>query len=253
MFSRAIVRRPGKSLVEGITTSGLGEPDYHLALRQHDFYIEALEECGLDVTVMPADKQYPDGLFIEDAALLMPECAVATRPGALARRGEVDEVAVLLATFYDRVESITTPGTIDAGDIMMVGNHCYIGLSKRSNCAGAKQMIGILQAHGYDGSMVEFSEALHLKSSVSYLENNNLVMTGEMCDKPEFAAFNPIVVDAAEAYAANCVWINGRVLVASGYPATRQKISAQGYQVIELDVSEFRKLDGGLSCLSLRF
>jgi dimethylargininase len=253
MFSRAIVRQPGNSLVNGITTAGLGAPDYELALKQHGQYIDALEQCGLEVTVMPADENYPDGLFIEDAALVMSGCAVSTRPGASERRGEVDKVASELLSFYEQVEAIEAPGTLDAGDIMMVGQHFYIGLSERSNQAGAEQLIEILKAHGYSGSMVAFSEALHLKSSVSYLENNRLVITGELCGKPAFAEFDHIVIAADEAYAANCVWINNRVLVASGYPNTSKLIADLGYEVIELDVSEFRKLDGGLSCLSLRF
>jgi dimethylargininase len=253
MFSRAIVRQPGNSLVDGITTAGLGAPDYELALKQHGQYIDALEQCGLEVTVMPADENYPDGLFIEDAALVMSGCAVSTRPGASERRGEVGKVASELLSFYEQVEAIEAPGTLDAGDIMMVGQHFYIGLSERSNQAGAEQLIEILKAHGYSGSMVAFSEALHLKSSVSYLENNRLVITGELCDKPAFAEFDHIVIAADEAYAANCVWINNRVLVASGYPNTSKLIADLGYEVIELDVSEFRKLDGGLSCLSLRF
>lgn len=253
MFSKAIVRQPGNSLVNGITTAGLGAPDYELALKQHGQYIDALEQCGLEVTVMPADENYPDGLFIEDAALVMSGCAVSTRPGASERRGEVDKVASELLSFYEQVEAIEAPGTLDAGDIMMVGQHFYIGLSERSNQAGAEQLIEILKAHGYSGSMVAFSEALHLKSSVSYLENNRLVITGELCGKPAFAEFDHIVIAADEAYAANCVWINNRVLVASGYPNTSKLIADLGYEVIELDVSEFRKLDGGLSCLSLRF
>ena len=253
MFSRAIVRQPGKSLVGGITTSGLGTPDYELALKQHGQYIKALELCGLDVTVMSADEDYPDGLFIEDAALVMSSCAISTRPGAPARRGEVDKVAIELQAFYEQVDAVEAPGTLDAGDIMMAGQHFYIGLSERSNKAGAEQLIEILKVHGYSGSTVAFSEALHLKSSVSYLENNRLVITGELCNKAIFADFDRIEIDADEAYAANCVWINDRVLVASGYPKTSQLITNLGYQVIELDVSEFRKLDGGLSCLSLRF
>jgi dimethylargininase len=258
MFSKAIVRQPGKSLVDGITTAGLGAPDYELAMQQHDRYVDALKLCGLEVTVLPADEDYPDGLFIEDAALVMSGCAISTRPGATARRGEVGKVASELGAFYDKVEAIEAPGTLDAGDIMMVGQHFYIGLSERSNQAGAEQLIEILKAHGYSGSMVAFSEALHLKSSVSYLghsypSDNRLVITGELCAKPEFAEFDHIEIDADEAYAANCVWINNRVLVASGYPKASKAIADLGYQVIELDVSEFRKLDGGLSCLSLRF
>lgn len=253
MFSKAIVRRPPKSLVDGITTAGLGKPDYELTLDQHGRYIEALETTGLTVTVMDADDRYPDSMFIEDTALLMPRCAIVTHPGAESRRGEVAAVALQLREFYDKVDSIQPPGTVDAGDIMMVGDHCYIGLSERTNADGAAQMIDCLQASGYSGSTVSISESLHLKSSVSFLENNNLVVTGELCDKFEFTDFNRIEIDQSERRAANCVWINNHVLMASGNPQTKQKIQALGYSVIELDVGEFEKLDGGLSCLSLRF
>jgi dimethylargininase len=253
MFSKAIVRTPAKSLADGITTAGLGKPDYELTLQQHALYIEALESCGLVVTVMDADEGYPDSMFIEDTALVMPSCAIVTHPGALSRRGEVTAVSSQLSELYDRVDAIQSPGTVDAGDIMMVGDHCYIGLSERTNAEGAEQMIGLLQASGYSGSTVSISESLHLKSSVSYLENNNLVVTGELVDKAEFADFNHVEIDREERYAANCVWINDHVLIASGYPRSGEKIRTLGYSVIELDVSEFRKLDGGLSCLSLRF
>ena len=253
MFEKAIVRTPAKSLTDGITTAGLGKPDYELTLEQHGRYIKALESCGLMVTVMEADDRYPDSMFIEDTALLMPRCAIVTYPGAQSRQGEVTEVSTLLGEFYDSVDSIRPPGTVDAGDIMMVGDHCYIGLSERTNSDGASQMIGFLQASGYSGSTVSISESLHLKSSVSYLENNNLVVTGELISKPEFADFKHIEIDKSECHAANCVWINDHVLMATGYPGSSEKIRALGYSVIELDVSEFEKLDGGLSCLSLRF
>ena len=253
MFSKAIVRTPAKSLINGITTAGLGQPDYQLALDQHRQYIAALESCDLEVDVMAADEDYPDAMFIEDTALLMPRCAIVTNPGAASRRGEVGKVSTRLSQYYDTVESIKAPGTVDAGDIMMVGDHCYIGLSDRTNEEGANQMIEILGAHGYSGSMMPISESLHLKSSVSYLEDNNLVVTGELCDKTEFGNFNQIRIGEAERYAANCVWINEQVLVPKGFPKSVEVISAQGYPVIELDVSEFQKLDGGLSCLSLRF
>jgi dimethylargininase len=253
MFSKAIVRTPPQSLIHGITTSTMGPPDYSLAMQQHRRYVAALESCGLQITVVETDESCPDCLFIEDVALVMPRCAIATRPGAISRRGEVAAVAGSLRAFYDTVETIQAPGTLDAGDIMMVGNHCYIGLSARTNENGAAQMIAYLQAYGYDGSTILISEALHLKSSVSYLEKNNLVVTGELCNKPEFAHFNQLQISGTERAAANCVWINDRVLVASGNPESTKMIAALGYQTIELDVSEIQKLDGGLSCMSLRF
>ena len=117
MFNQAIVRRPGKSLVNGITTAGLGQPDYQRALRQHDAYIEALQRCDLAVTVMEADEDYADGMFVEDAALVMPGLAVVTRPGAASRRGETDSIKRQLAQFVDQIETIEAPGTVDGGDI----------------------------------------------------------------------------------------------------------------------------------------
>jgi len=253
MFKQAIVRRPGQSLVNGITTAGLGQPDYQLALKQHDAYIEALETCGLEVTVMQADEDYPDGMFVEDTALVMPDLAIVTRPGADARRGEIDSINQQLGAFFDNIAHIESPCTVDAGDIMMVDRHFYIGLSERTNEAGAVQMIEHLRRHDFDGSSIAISEGLHFKSSISYLENNNIVVTGELCNKPALAAFNAVVIPEADAYSANSVWINDHVLVPTGFAQTAGAIAALGYHVIELDVSEFRKLDGGLSCLSLRF
>ena len=253
MFSMAIVRTPAKSMVDGITTAGLGIPDYDLALEQHRNYVRALEACDLSVVTLDADERYPDAQFIEDAALLLSRCAIVTRPGAESRRGEVAEISKVLNEFYQQIDTVQAPGSVDAGDIMMVGDHCYIGLSERTNREGASQIIGLLESNGYSGSMISFSEALHLKSSVSYLENNRLVVAGELCDATEFSGFDQIRLDQSERYAANCVWINDRVLVARGYPKSTEQISATGLEIVELDVSEFRKLDGGLSCLSLRF
>ena len=136
---------------------------------------------------------------------------------------------------------------------MMVGNHFYIGLSQRTNLLGAQQLIAILYKYGQTGSTVLLEQVLHLKSGVSYIENNNLLVTGEFIYKPEFQKFNQIIVDEDESYAANSLWINGNVLVPKEFPKTKQKIEQLGYKTIEVDVSEFRKLDGGLSCLSLRF
>ncbi len=253
MFSRAIVRRPGPGMVAGITTAELGQPDYVLALKQHDDYIEALENCGLTVTVMQAEANYPDAMFVEDAALVMPRCAIVTRPGAEARRGETSSMRKQLESFYQNIATIESPGTVDAGDIMMVVEHFYIGISARTNLDGANQMIEHLNKHGYEGSTIPISAGLHFKSSISYLENNQIIVTDELSSRPELAGFDATVIEDKDAYSANSVWVNEHVLVPTGYPDTSQAIAGMGYEVIELDVSEFRKLDGGLSCLSLRF
>ena len=253
MFSKAIVRIPCENMVNGITSTDMGKPDYKKALMQHQNYIQALQSIGLAVTVLNAEEDYPDSVFIEDTALVTNSCAVITRPGADSRKGEVASVKSAVEKLFDEVYEIQSPGCVDAGDIMMVGSHFYIGLSDRTDQHGAQQMAEFLGKHNMTVSTIAMSEMLHLKTGLSYLENNNLLITGEFVGMPEFAQFNQIVVDDFEAYAANSVWINGSVLVPAGHPKTSSKISELGYQVIELEMSEFQKLDGGLSCLSLRF
>jgi dimethylargininase len=253
MFAKSIVRTPGKSMVEGISTAGLGLPDYELALRQHASYIEALKACGLDVTILLADEAFPDSTFVEDVALLTKNCAIITNPGANSRRGEIASMKEVLKGFYENNEEIQEPGRVEAGDIMMVGDHFYIGLSERTNQEGAAQVIGFLEKYGMSGSVVTLDEVLHLKTGVAYLEENNLLACGEFLTKNEFQKFNILEIDRDESYAANCIWVNGAVLMPKGYPKARKTIEGAGYSIIEVDVSEFRKLDGGLSCLSLRF
>ncbi|MDX2419305.1 MAG: arginine deiminase family protein [Xanthomonadales bacterium] len=253
MFTKAIVRTPCRAMVNGLSSANLGPPDYPKALLQHADYIEALKECGLQVTVLPADENFPDSTFVEDVALMTPRCAILTNPGAPTRRLETRSMLKTINEFYADVEMIEAPGTVEAGDIMMVGDHYYIGLSVRTNQAGAEQMINILENHGLQGSMVELTEVLHLKTGLGYLENNNLLACGEFLNKPEFQRYRLLKIDTDEAYAANSVWINGTVLTPRGFPKSKALIKSAGYTIREVDVSEFQKLDGGLSCLSLRF
>ncbi len=252
-FNNAIVRIPCESMVHGLTNAQLGKPDYHKALAQHRGYIQALQECGLQVNILDADEKFPDSTFVEDTALLTAEVAIITNPGAPSRKGEIVEIQAEVAKFYSKIETINDPGTLDGGDIMMVGSHFYIGLSERTNEHGARQAIDILEKFGMHGSTVSLEKVLHLKTGLSYLEDNNLVVSGEFLEKPEFQQYNQLVIDKSEAYAANCVWINQRVLVPGGYPHSIRMIEKAGYSIIEVDMSEFQKLDGGLSCLSLRF
>lgn len=253
MFTKAIVRIPGRSLISGLTSANLGVPDYELAMKQHSSYIRALRSCGVEVTILEADENFPDSTFVEDVALLTSHCAIITRPGAISRRDEISLIDSVLQEHFSNIERIEAPGTLEAGDVMMVGSHFYIGLSERTNVYGASQLMEILQKYGMTGSMVELEKMLHLKTGVSYLEQNNLLATGEFVDHEAFEKYNILEVDQDEDYAANCIWVNGKVLVPAGFPKTRSKIEMAGCETITVDVSEFRKLDGGLSCLSLRF
>jgi dimethylargininase len=253
IFKNALVRRPCRNMVHGLSTAGLGKPDYKKALDQHEAYVAALQACGLAVTVLAAAEAYPDSVFIEDTAVLSEKVAVITRPGASSRLGEEMAVAEALGSFYPRLEVIHTPGTLEGGDVFRAGDHFYIGVSARTNPEGARQLVAILQSNGYAATLVPLLDVLHLKTGVAYLENNLLLAGGEFLNHPLLSAFNIVPVAADEDYAANSVWINGRVLVPAGFPKTIQTIEKLGYEVLPMDVSEFRKLDGGLSCLSLRF
>jgi len=252
-FTKAIVRKPCRAMVHGLSTAGLGRPDFEKALEQHGAYVEALQGCGLAVTVLAADEAYPDSVFIEDTAVLSEKAAVATRPGAPSRSGEEEAVAHALLSFYPGLESIRAPGTLEGGDVMRAGDRFFIGISARTNPEGARQFAEILQRHGYEAIPVPLRDVLHLKTGISYLEHNRLLACGEFLEQPLLSSFDLIAVPAAESYAANSVWVNGRVLVPAGFPATLRLIAELGYEAVPVDVSEFRKLDGGLSCLSLRF
>ena len=256
MFQNVIVRRPCRALVEGITSNPqLGKPIYEKALQQHDQYIEALKKCGVNVTVLPADERYPDSCFVEDPAVITRKCAIITNPGAPSRNGEKNEIIGAVRKFFseDQIEYIQFPGTLEGGDVMMVGDHFYVGRSARTNEEGIRQFIAILEKYGLSGSEVTLEEVLHLKTGVNYLENGNMLVSGEFVDKEDFAKFNRVEIPEEEAYAANCIWVNGTVIVPEGFPAVKKAVEDLGYPVLLVDTSEYRKIDGGLSCLSLRF
>ncbi|WP_324825731.1 dimethylarginine dimethylaminohydrolase family protein [Sinanaerobacter sp. ZZT-01] len=256
MFKNVIVKRPCKAMVEGITSAPeLGKPDYELALKQHDDYIEALKQCGVAVTVLEADEAYPDSCFVEDTAVITRKCAIISNPGALSRRKEAEVMLPTIKKFFsdDKIEYIKSPGTLEGGDVMMVGDHFYVGRSARTNEEGIRQFIEILEKHGLTGSEVPLELVLHLKTGVNYIENNNMLVSGEFITKPDFEKFNKIIIPEDESYAANCIWVNDKVIVPKGYPTVEKRIKEAGYDVILVDTSEYKKLDGGLSCLSLRF
>jgi dimethylargininase len=198
---------------------------------------------------------------VEDTAVITPHQAMLTRPGAASRLGEVAAIADTVRMFYPEAKHIQAPGTLDGGDICEAGRHFFLGLSHRTNAEGARQLADHLAREGYTSSCVDvrgMNSILHLKSGISYLGpgpagEQTLVVMEEMADWPEFAGYDLLRVSRKESYAANCVRVNDRVLVAKGYPALVDELTRRGYDPLELDMSEFRKMDGGLSCLSLRF
>jgi dimethylargininase len=256
LFTRAIVRPPGANFSAGLTTVSLGIPSHHLALTQHAAYCEALVSCGLNVTTLPVDNDYADSTFVEDTAIVTERGAIIMRPGADTRRGEIASISNELAKSYDSVASIESPGTVDGGDICEAGGHFFIGISERTNAAGANQLSRLLWDLGYSSELVDIrgiKGILHLKSGIAHLGGNKLVVIDALADRERFRNYEMIKVHPSEEYAANCVGINGSVLIATGFPGFEKQLKERGYHTISLEMSEFQKMDGGLSCLSLRF
>jgi dimethylargininase len=251
-FTHAITREPGKDFASGLTTAKLGAPDYELTMAQHRAYVSILRSCGLSVEVLPPLPGFPDAYFVEDVAIITSEIAILTRPGAAARRGEEATVEEQLAR-YRPVDHIQAPGTVDGGDILQVGNRFFIGLSRRTDEEGARQLGQILRRNGNESTLIPVLGGLHLKSDVSYVGQNTLLISESLADHAAFSQFRKIIIDRGEAYAANSLLVNGQILTPRGFPRTKNKLLEAGFKVIEVETSEFRKMDGGLSCLSLRF
>ena len=256
MFSKAIVRLPATNYADGLTTVAPGVPEYASALRQHSAYCEALEQCGLELTHLEADEEYPDSTFVEDTAVLVPRGAILTRPGAASRMGEVGSINKTLSRFYLQINSIHEPGALDGGDVCEAGNHLFIGISARTNEVGAGQLAELLASYGHTSSFVDIrgvKDILHLKSGLASLGDNRLVVIEALANREEFRGYELVRLSTDEEYAANCVRVNDQVLIAAGYPIFEQTLRELGYQTIALEMTEFQKMDGGLSCLSLRF
>jgi dimethylargininase len=258
ILTRAIVRPPSPNFADGLTTAVLGAPIYGLALKQHATYCAALEDCGLTVTYLEADPAYPDSTFVEDTAVLIENAAMLMRPGAPSRLGEVRSISEVLRNLLpaSSIQTIQVPGTVDGGDICEAGDHFFIGISERSNQAGAEQLAAWLASSGFASSSIDIREEtslLHLKSGLAYLGENRLVVTEALAQREEFGGYDHIRVSSAEEYGANCVRINDYVLIPSGCVKLGASLGELGYRTMALEMSEFQKMDGGLSCLSLRF
>jgi dimethylargininase len=251
-FTQAITRTPGADLAAGLSTSQLGEPRLQTMLAQHASYENALRRLGLQVTTLPPLPGFPDAYFVEDAAVVLAEVAIVARPGAEVRRGETEHLQPALNQ-HRKLVHIQAPGTLDGGDVLLIGTNACIGISQRTNLSAAEQLAPILRRYGYRCTPIEVPAGLHLKSSVSQVADDTLLMTGQFSRHPAFANYRRVVVSEEDAYAANALWINGRVIIPSGFLRVAESLEDAGIQPLELDASEARKMDGGLTCMSLRF
>jgi dimethylargininase len=222
------------------------------AQAQHAAYERALAELGCSVRRLAGGGEWPDSVFIEDTAIVLPEAAVVTRPGARARRAETAEVAEVLAR-HRPVVSIEPPGTLDGGDVLRVGRAIYVGLSGRSNRDAIGQLADLVRPHGYTVKGVPVAGCLHLKSAVTEVASGTLLLNPAWVDAGHFPGLRVLEVDPAEPYAANAVRIGSGVVFPTAFPRTRARLEAAGIAVHAVDVSELAKAEGALTCCSLIF
>lgn len=253
-FTHAVTRRPADSATKGIRAVDTGAPDIGRMRAHYADYVAALKAEGATVVELPPLDQYPDAQFVEDTALCLPEGAVIMRPGAATRLGEAAEMAPTLARFYDEVLTIAGPGTIEGGDILTTETEILVGRSARTDAAGIAELTGLVSRWGYKvRELVTPPGVLHFKTDCSLLDGETILATPRLAAAGGFADYRVILTAEGEEAAANSIRFNDAVIVPAGFPATADRLARAGYKVIPIGNSECAKLDGGMSCLSLRF
>ncbi len=226
--------------------------DLAVAQKQHHAYENLLGKLGARVISLPAEPDLPDSMFVEDPAIVLDELAVILPLGTETRRREATSLTQALAKFR-KLEYVTLPGTLEGGDVLRLDRKIFVGLTRRSNAEGIRQLAAILAPHHYEVSAVRVTGCLHLKSAVTSLGRNTLLANRAWFDAAPFAGQDWIDVDPAEPHAANALALAGTVIFPASFPRTRARIEARGFHVAPLDISELQKAESGLTCSSLLF
>jgi dimethylargininase len=252
-FDSALVRAPARSVVHGLSSQPGPRPLFEAIEREHAEYVRALEECGLSVETLPSLEDYPDSIFVEDPALVFGNAAIVLRPGAQTRLGEVTQIEPALSRRFERVLRMQT-GFADGGDMLLTPQGMLIGLSRRTNEAGAIELRGLLQQLGINARIVNTpTDTLHLKSDCSLIGEDHILCTAALDASGLFDDYRRLIVPDNEKRAANSLRLNDSVLVGNEFPLTLDLLRRSGYAVRTLPVSAIGKLDAGLSCMSLRW
>ena len=253
-FRRAITRAPGSSIIDGLRATDTGTPDLDRMRADHALYVASLRETGAEVIELPALEAFPDAVFVEDTALCLPQGAVLMRPGAPSRMGEVAEMAPTLRGLYDEVREIGGPGFIEGGDILVTSREILVGLSARTDHAGVLALADLVAPWGHRVRIVTTPPGvLHFKTDCSLLDGETVLATERLAASGCFDGYRVIHTCPGEEAAANTIRFNDLVLMPAGFPATASRLRDLGYDVREIGNTECAKLDGGMSCLSLRF
>ena len=249
----AITREVSRSLVHCELTHLARTPiDVDRARAQHDQYREALRSLGVEVLSLPEEPNLPDSVFVEDAAIVLDEVAVLTRPGADSRRPEVESIAQALEP-YRRLLRIESPGMLDGGDVLVVDRKIFVGQTLRTNASALEQMTKLLQPFGYEVISVPVTECLHLKSGVTRVAENTLLINPAWVDKKYFNGFDFVEVDPSEPFAANALLVGGTLIYPSAFAGTRARLETVTPRIVTVEADELAKAEGGVTCCSLVF
>jgi len=252
-FNRAIVRQPAESVIDGLRAGDHAGPSYAGILSEHSAYVSALEQAGLAVTVLPALPRFPDSIFVEDPALVFTEGAILLRPGAPSRSAEAEALAADLHPCFAEVLRLPA-GHVDGGDVLVTPGCVYIGLSDRTDRAGAEALIGLLARWDRKAAVATTPPGtLHLKTASSLIDEETVLMTPELAAANPFPGLRVLTVPAGEEGGANVLRLNDRVLIGACFPGTLDLLSRHGLDLVPLAVSEIGKIDAGLTCMSLRW
>lgn len=252
-FSHAITRRPSASIINGLRAEDIGVPDLDQMLADHAHYVATLKRTGAKVIELPPLDAFPDAVFVEDTALCLPQGAILMRPGAPSRMGEVAEMEPALRAVYDDVREITGPGHIEGGDILVTGREVLVGRSDRTDAAGVAELAEIVAEWGHALREVFTPPGvLHFKTDCSLLNEETILSTKRLDASGCFEGYRVLHVAEGEEAAANSIRFNQYVLCPAGFPRTAEMLDTAGFDVVTINNSECAKLDGGMSCLSLR-
>ena len=252
-FNCAIVRTPGKSVVNGLRAISGPAPVFEAVLAEHQSYIAALRSAGVQVTILGALEQFPDSIFVEDPALVFAQAALLLRPGAPSRMAEAQELSATLAARFPEVLQLSD-GFADGGDVLVTPSRVLIGLSARTNEVGAANLQALLESIGLTSQVVPVPRGtLHLKTGCSLIDEETVLATPELAKSGVLEGFRILVVPSEERSATNALRVNDVVFIRAGCPRTLDMLETQGLKVLPLPASEIAKIDAGLSCMSLRW
>lgn len=253
-FNRILARSPGASVVAGLRAEDRGNPTLAGVQAEHAAYLQAMRAAGVEVTLLPALEDFPDSIFMEDPALVFSEGAIVLRPGAASRLGEAAHLAPVLHQMFDRVIDLPGTGFADGGDVLTTRDAVMIGLSARTDRAGAEALIAALAQLGRKGQIVTTPPGvLHFKTDCSLLDEDTVLATPRLAASGVFDGFRIVLTPEGEEAAANALRVNDVVMIGADFPRTHDLIAAEGYATVALPTGEIGKIDAGLSCMSLRW